>query len=392
MPTHKPLIYLDHNATTPIDPCVRKAMTPFLDTQYGNPSSQHALGREAARAIELARREVGLLLDCRSDELIFTSGGTESSNLAILGTLLTSAPSTPSHIITSAIEHPATLEPLKMAEKWGCELSIVGCDTNGVVDTRAIAAAIRPQTKLVSIMHANNEIGSIQPIQDIARICNKSGILFHVDAAQTVGKIPISCRDLSVDLMTVAGHKFYAPKGIGCLYIRQGVVLSGLLQGGGQECGLSPGTESVANIVALGKASELARQNCGHDAERIGMLRDQLESRLEEKTQGAILIHAQGAQRLNNTTSIAFPDVGAMDLLNKIPFLCASTGAACHSHATTISATLREIGATESVARGTIRMSLGRQNNADEIEQVANALVSAWRATRAPGPASAPVS
>ncbi len=375
-------IYLDHNATTPIDPRVREAMLPFLGDQYGNPSSLHSLGMSAARAVEHARQQLAELLVCRTDELIFTSGGTESSNLAILGTLLTPDRSASAHVISSAIEHPATHEPLQAAKNLGCTVSIVGCDSTGIINPKTIEAAIRPQTKLVSIMHANNEIGTIQPIHDIAHICRKAGILFHVDAAQTVGKIPVSCRELGVDLLTVAGHKFYAPKGIGCLFIRHGVDLTRLLHGGGQEGGLSPGTENVPHIVALGQAAEIARQRCGQDSTQMGALRDQLESLLKEKTDDTIVIHAHDAPRLSNTTSIAFPDIQATSILDQIPFLCASTGAACHSHATTISATLRAIGLTESVAQGTIRMSLGRHTTEDEIDRTATALALAWETTR----------
>lgn len=375
-------IYLDHNATTPIDPRVREAMLPFLGDQYGNPSSLHSLGMSAARAVEHARQQLAELLVCRTDELIFTSGGTESSNLAILGTLLTPDRPTSAHVISSAIEHPATHEPLQAAKNFGCSVSIVGCDSTGIINPKTIEAAIQPQTKLVSIMHANNEIGTIQPIHDIAHICRKAGILFHVDAAQTVGKIPVSCRELGADLLTVAGHKFYAPKGIGCLFIRHGVDLTRLLHGGGQEEGISPGTENVPHIVALGQAAEIARQRCRQDSTQMGDLRDRLESLLKEKTDDAIVIHAHDAPRLSNTTSVAFPDVQATAILDQIPFLCASTGAACHSHATTISATLQAIGLTESVAQGTIRMSLGRHTTEDEIDRTATALALAWETTR----------
>ena len=390
MPAQPTPIYLDHNATTPIDPGVREAMMPFLVDQFGNPSSLHSFGMKAAQAVEHARQQVAELLECRSDELIFTSGGTESSNLAILGTLLTSESAASSHVISSAIEHPATHAPLQAAKKLGCAVSIVGCDATGIISPEAIEAAIQPHTKLVSIMHANNEIGTIQPIHEIAHICRASGILFHVDAAQTVGKLPVSCRKLGVDLLTVAGHKFYAPKGIGCLFIRHGVELNGLLHGGGQEGGLSPGTENVPHIVALGQAAKIARQRCAQDSMQMSGLRDQLEALLTEKTGGAILIHAQTAQRLSNTTSIAFPDVQANAILDQIPFLCASTGAACHSHATTISATLQAIGLTESVAQGTIRISLGRHTTEDEIDRAATALALAWEKSRKLGSALPP--
>ena len=363
------LIYLDHNATTPVDPGVRDAMIPFLTERYGNPSSHHALGREAAEAVTLARRQLSQLLDCTSNELIFTSGGTESSNLAIGGAILATESPFSSHIVTSAIEHPATLEPLRALERQGCKLTVLGCDSDGTINPKEVAAAIRPNTKLVSVMHANNEIGTIQPIEAISEICKSSGILLHVDAAQSVGKLPVSCQKLGIDLMTVAGHKFYAPKGIGCLVARKGITLSPLVHGGGQESGLSPGTENVAQIIALGAAAEIAAEKGESDAMRICGLRDQFENLVEQETHGAIFIHAKSAERLMNTTSASFPDVEAVDLLTRIPHLCASTGAACHSHLTTISATLQSMGVTEPVARGTGRISLGRFTTANEIQQ-----------------------
>jgi cysteine desulfurase len=376
------LIYLDHNATTPVDPGVRDAMTPFLTERYGNPSSDHALGREAAEAVTLARRQLSQLLDCTSNELIFTSGGTESSNLAIGGAILATESPFSSHIVTSAIEHPATLEPLRALERQGCKLTVLGCDSDGTINPKDVAAAIRPNTKLVSVMHANNEIGTIQPIDAISEICKSSGILLHVDAAQSVGKLPVSCQKLGVDLLTVAGHKFYAPKGIGGLYVKEGVALCPLVYGGGQEGGLSPGTENVAQIVALGAAAQIAKERVDQDSSRIRGLRDQLENLLERETHGHIIIHAKSADRLINTTSASFPDVEAVDLLTRTPHLCASTGAACHSHSTTISATLQSMGVTGPVARGTVRISLGRFTTADEIQQAGFALVTAWEEIR----------
>ncbi|OUT70057.1 MAG: hypothetical protein CBB70_02970 [Planctomycetaceae bacterium TMED10] len=382
------LIYLDHNATTPIDPGVRDAMMPFLSDRYGNPSSQHALGRQAAKAVEQARQQLSQFLDCSSDELFFTSGGTESSNLAISGTIMATDSPASAHIITSAIEHPATLEPCRALRQMGCEITVIGCDSNGVMQPHEVASAIQPNTKLVSVMHANNETGSIQPINAISHICKQSGILLHVDAAQSVGKLPVSCQKIGIDLMTVAGHKFYAPKGIGCLVARKGITLSPLVHGGGQESGLSPGTENVAQIVALGAAAEIAAEKSGSDAMRICGLRDQFENLVEQETHGDIFIHAKSAERLMNTTSVSFPDVEAVELLNRIPFLCASTGAACHSHSTVISATLQAMGVTEPIARGTVRISMGRHTTEDEIQQAAYALAKTWKKIRTTRPAA----
>lgn len=385
------IIYLDHNATTPVDPSVRDAMIPFLNSRYGNPSSQHTLGQDAAEVVAQAREQLSQFFDCRSSEIIYTSGGTESSNLAIFGTIMKEASPSSAHVITSVIEHPATLEPLRFLKRMGCGITIVGCDANGIINLSEITAAIQSNTKLISVMHANNEIGTIQPIRAISNLCRKSDIVFHVDAAQSVGKLPVSFQKLQADLMTVAGHKFYGPKGIGCLIVREGISLSPLIYGGGQERGLSPGTENVAAIVALSAAAQIAAKCGKQDVVRIEGLRNQLENLLQEETHGEALIHAKSAERLINTTSVAFPGVQAVDLLSRIPFLCASTGAACHSHSGAISATLQAIGVTESIARGTIRISLGRHTTADEIQQAGLALTNVWKQLRTKSPATRPI-
>lgn len=378
----RPPIYLDYNATTPIDPGVREAMAPFLTEHYGNPSSPHALGQKAAEAVSLARNRLATSLGCQSQELTFTSGGTESSNLAILGLILACDSPFSSHIITSAIEHPATVEPIRVLERQGCKVSVIDCNPYGQIDPNAVQAALRPDTRLVSLIHANNEVGTIQPVQQVAKICQAAGVPFHIDAAQSVGKLPVSVDQLGADLLTIVGHKFYAPKGIGCLYVRQGIALRPIMYGGGQETGLSPGTENVAQIVALGTAAEIAGQKRAEESDRIGGLRDEFEHRLEETTQGAIIIHARGAERLHNTSSIAFPGVEAKALLEQIPFLCASTGAACHSHSTTISATLSAMQVSEAAARATVRISLGRFTTTDEIRRAGVALTETWERLR----------
>jgi len=382
MSPNSSLIYLDYNATTPIDPGVREAMAPFLNACYGNPSSLHSLGKQAAEAIAVSRNQLARLLDCRSNELTFTSGGTESSNLAICGSILALKSPFSSHMITSAIEHPATLESLRALERQGCGLTVIGCDKEGRVDPDSVAAAIRPNTALVSLMHANNEVGTIQPVSEVAKICKTAGILFHVDAAQSVGKLAVSVKKIGADLLTIAGHKFYAPKGIGGLYVREGIALSPLVYGGGQEGGLSPGTENVPHIMALGAAAQITEQRLKEDSQRIGTFRDQLECLLEQETSGQIIIHAKQVERLPNTTAAAFPDVNAKTLLEHLPHLCVSTGAACHSSSTKISATLQAMGMTESEARGTVRISLGRYTTADEVQQAGHALVAAWQEVR----------
>ena len=372
-------LYLDYNATTPIDPAVREAMLPFLAEHYGNPSSLHMIGQKAAEAVSTARDQVAKLLGCRSREIIFTSGGTESSNLAITGSIQACEDPASAHIITSAIEHPATTEPIQSLRSGGCEVTVIGCNPQGQVDPQDIQAAIRPNTRLVSLMHANNEVGTIQPVQQVAQICRQAGVLFHVDAAQAVGKLPVSVDSIGADLITLAGHKFYAPKGIGVLFVREGVVLHPVLYGGGQELGLSPGTENVALTVALGKAAEIAEQAQMSECARLAELRDEFEGYLEEATGGEVVIHARGAERLPNTSSIAFPGVAGQRLLDHIPLLCASTGAACHSHSTTVSATLAAMRIPEQVARSTIRISLGRFTTAPEVHRAGAALTETWK-------------
>ena len=378
MSSESPL-YLDYNATTPIDPAVREAMLPFLAEHYGNPSSLHVIGQKAAEAVATARDQVAKLLGCQSREIIFTSGGTESSNLAITGSIQACEDPTSAHIITSAIEHPATTGPIHSLERGGCEVTVIGCNPQGQVDPQDIQAAIRPNTRLVSLMHANNEVGTIQPVQQVAQICRQAGVLFHVDAAQAVGKLPVSVDSIGADLVTLAGHKFYAPKGIGVLFVREGVALHPVLYGGGQELGLSPGTENVALTVALGKAAEIAEQAQMSECTRLAELRDEFEGHLEEATGGEVVIHARGAERLPNTSSIAFPGVAGKTLLDHIPFLCASTGAACHSHSTAVSATLAAMRISEQVARSTIRISLGRFTTAPEVHRAGATLIGTWK-------------
>ena len=371
-------IYLDYNATTPIGPEVQEAMLPFLAEQYGNPSSSHALGRAASEAVEDARTQVATLLGCTREEIVFTSGGTESNNLAIKGVALRE-PGRTGHIVISAIEHPAVAEPARYLQRWGVELSVVPCDARGVVDPEAVCAALRPDTCLVSIMHANNEIGTIQPIAEIARRCRERGVLVHTDAAQSVGKIAVQVESLGVDLLSVAGHKVYAPKGVGALYVRRGVALESLLHGAAHERGLRAGTENVPYIVGLGAACRLASRHVEALAERLANLRDRLHTRLEERMGRPLVVHGVEAPRLPNTLSIRFPGVRGDDLLRRVPELCASTGAACHSGATHVSSTLRAMGLAPEQARETVRLSVGRFTNEEEIDRAADLLSEAWR-------------
>jgi len=375
-------IYLDYNATTPIAPAVQEAMLPFLAQHFGNPSSHHALGRACHEAIEDSRSRLARLLAVDRSEIVFTSGGTESNNLALKGVALRQAPAASGHLVISAIEHPAVFEPARYLESLGYGLTIVGCDSRGVVDPMSVAAAIRSDTVLVSVMHANNEIGSIQPIRQIARVCHAQGVLLHSDAAQTIGKISMRPRELSVDLVSLAGHKMYAPKGIGVLYVRRGVSLEPVLHGAGHEGGMRAGTENVAYIVGLGHAATLAETHLDEAAERLAVLRDRLQQRLCDEIGGEVTVNAAESERLPNTLSINFPGVNGSSMLGRVPELCASTGAACHSGSENLSPTLTAIGLTHASTRGTVRLSVGWYTSEEEVDRACSLLVSAWETER----------
>lgn len=371
-------LYLDYNATTPVAPSVFEAMTPFLTEHYGNPSSGHALGRACQEAIEDARGKLAVLLGADRDEIVFTSGGTESNNLAILGVMMQNAPIPVGHLIVSAIEHPAVSEPALYLERLGYDVTVVPCDSRGVVDPRTVAAAMRRETRLVSIMHANNETGVIQPLDEISEICRDRNVLLHTDAAQSVGKIETTVEDLGVDLLTVAGHKLYAPKGVGVLYVRRGVPLEPIMHGAGHEGGLRPGTENVSQIVGLGHAAMMAFRSLEASAERLSGLRDQLHTRLSEVIGDRLTLNGRNAPRLPNTLSVNFLGVSAADILARVPELCASTGSACHSGSTGMSPTLDAMGLDPESARGTLRLSVGWFTSVEEIDRAAELLIGAW--------------
>jgi cysteine desulfurase len=373
-------IYLDYNATTPIAPAVREAMLPLLAEHFGNPSSSHALGRAAHEAVEQARRQVARFLGAQPDEIVFTSGGTESNNLAIKGVLLRHVPAAGGHLVISALEHPAVVEPARFLERLGFDLSIVPCNGQGLLDPDDVAAALRPDTRLVSIMHANNEIGTLQPIRRIAEICQERGILVHTDAAQSVGKVPTSVHELGVDLLSIAGHKAYAPKGVGALYVRRGVALEPVLHGAGHEGGLRAGTENVPYIVGLGQALLIAGKHLSETTPRFAALRDRLYQRLADGLGQELPINGGAAPRLPNTLSVNFPGVVGAELLGRCPELCASTGSACHSGATHLSPTLAAIGVQPEAARGAVRLSVGWHTTEDEIDRAAELLLAAWEA------------
>jgi cysteine desulfurase len=378
-----PAIYLDYNATTPVAPEAREAMLPYLNEQYGNPSSDHALGQASHRAVESARAQVAGLLGCAPESIVFTSGGSEANNLALKGIALARlAGSVPpsGHLVISAVEHPAIVKPAAFLQRLGFELTVVGVDRRGVVDPSEVEAALRPGTMLVSIMHANNETGALQPIRAIADICRGRGVPLHTDAAQSVGKIPANVDHLGVDLLTVAGHKLYAPKGVGALYVRPGLELEPLIHGAGHERGLRAGTENVAYLAGLGAAAQLAADSLAATARRMAALRDRLHERLLAGIGPALSLNGAGAERLPNTLSVNFPGLAGGELLARLPQLCASTGAACHSGEARLSATLTAMGVDPELGRGCVRLSVGRYTTEDEVDRAAQYLVDAWSA------------
>jgi len=375
-------IYLDYNATTPIAPAVREAMLPFLGEHYGNPSSGHALGRAAHAAVDDARVQVADLLGARPEEIVFTSGGTESNNQVLKGVAFAQGKLRRGHLVISTLEHPAIVEPARFLERLGWDVTVVGCDTQGVVDPDKVAAALRPDTALVSIMLANNEIGTVQPLARIARACRERGVLCHTDAAQAVGKIPVQVGALGVDFLTIAGHKIYAPKGVGALYVRRGVVIEPLMHGAGHEAGQRAGTENVPYLVGLGAAAEVITRQLNELAERMALLRDRLAQRLGVGLPEPLSVNGAGAERIPNTLSVNFPGVAGSELLACAPEICASTGAACHSGATTLSATLAAIRLDPEIARGTVRLSVGWYTDEADVDRAAELLLAAWEKCR----------
>jgi cysteine desulfurase len=370
-------IYLDYNATTPTDPRVAAAMTPYLTGFFGNPSSGHRAGREAKAAVEEARGQVAACLGCGAEEIVFTSGGSESNNLALRGVV---AARGGGHLVTSAVEHPAVLEVVLAMEMEGLiQLTVVGVDASGRVDPAEVAGALRDDTVLVSLMLANNEVGTLQPVGEISELCRDRGVLVHTDAAQAVGKIPVDVDALGVDLLTVAGHKLYAPKGIGALYIRQGVEIEPLIRGAGHERRLRAGTENILEMVGLGAACALVRDEPPDEHSRLESLRDRLRKRLTNAIDGTTE-HASGADRLPNTLSISLPGAHAGDLLDAIgDEVAASAGAACHGLNIQVSHVLAAMGVSTEVALGTIRLSVGRFTTEDEVDEGAKVILEALK-------------
>jgi cysteine desulfurase len=374
-------IYLDCNATTPVDPRVADAMVPVLREQYGNPSSGHSMGRRARELVEAARRQVAECLGVSAEEVLFTSGGTESDNWALRGVV---AARGGGHVITSSVEHPAVLETARALEHEGrIRLTVVGVDRWGRVDPEEVAAALAHDTVLVSLMTANNEVGTLEPVAEIARLCNPRHVLVHTDAAQAVGKVAVDVGELGVDLLTVAGHKLYAPKGIGALVVRRGTELEPLVRGAGHERGLRAGTENVASIVGLGAACAIVREESGSEAPRLAALRDRLEALLTEGYAGLVR-HGHPRDRLPNTASVAFPAVDANALLARLgDEVAASAGAACHTGSARPSHVLTAMGVEDGTAVSTVRFSVGRFTSERDVEEGARRILDAAGAERA---------
>jgi cysteine desulfurase len=371
-------VYLDYNATTPVAPEAADAALHCMRAEFGNPSSAYPLGRAAADVVRVAREDVARLMGASADEVVFTGCATEANNLALLG-VTAALGDAPRHVVVSMIEHPAVAEPARHLERCGWSVSVVPVDGEGRVSPSAVASALRPDTALVSVMHANNEIGTVQPIAEIAALVKARGIPFHTDAAQSLGKIPVDVDALGVDLLTLAGHKLYAPKGIGTLYVRRGVRIANVLHGASQERGLRPGTESVPAIAALGVAARLARQRLPESAERARALRDALHARLLAEVPG-LRLNGHPDHRLPNTLNVSFPGVAGRELLAAAESdVSASVGSACHAEHDAPSGVLAAIGADAARARGAVRLSVGWPTTADDVERAARALVAAWR-------------
>jgi cysteine desulfurase len=373
-------IYLDYNATTPIDPEVAAAMLPYIREHFGNPSSSHWYGLEARKGVEKARGQVAALLNCSPAEIVFTSGGTESNNHAIKGAAR-ALRKRGNHIITSAFEHPAVTEVCEYLAADGFDITYVPVDTCGIINLDALEKAITERTVLISVMHANNEAGTIQPIVEIARVARKRGILVHTDAAQSVGKLSVDVAELAVDLLTVAGHKLYAPKGIGALFIREGVKLEKFMHGAGHEQGRRAGTENVIEIAGLGMACEAAKRDLAANMDRMKRTRDRLQEGLLRAV-ADVRVNGHPDHRLPNTLSVSFKGVDAGALLQAMEGLAASAGAACHGNSVELSRTLRAMAVPVEWARGTIRLSTGKYTTAGEVDRSVEIITAAIRKVR----------
>lgn len=370
------MIYLDNNATTSVAPEVANAIYKCLRENFGNPSSSHTYGKKAKKAVDTARKLVAELIGAKPDEIIFTSGGTEANNMAIIGT---AHKFRSGHIISSCIEHPSVINPLKHLEKQGFSVTFLPVNKKGIVNPGDALKSIKKNTVLITIMHSNNETGSIQPIAEIGKIAGSRGITFHCDAAQSVGKVPVNIKRLKVDLLTIVSHKFYGPKGVGALYIRTGTAITPLLYGASHESGLRPGTENVAGITGLGKASEIAKRELLKRVHSMKNLSNKLYTELRNQIPG-LQLNGHSAKRLPNTLNLSFPDASGSLLLSKLQReIAASTGSACHEGKHNPSAVLKAMGISDREALSSIRISLGRTTTERQIKKAAKAIVKAYR-------------
>jgi cysteine desulfurase len=391
-----PILYLDYNATTPLDPAVIEAMLPWLREGYGNPSSAHTLGRSAREAVEKSRASVAALIGAQPDEVVFTGGGTEASNHALKGvffsrsrgltSLLTRLLGGTAHIVSTQIEHPATLQPLAFLRGLGASVTLVPVGKDGVADPDDVRRALTRSTVLVSIMHSNNEVGTLQPVREVAELCRPRGILVHTDAAQSLGKVPVDVGTLGVDLLTLAGHKLYAPKGVGALYVRRGVSLEPLIHGAGHEGGRRAGTENVPHIAALGAACDVARKSLPQASGRLLALRERLWEALQAGLGSRVVLNGHPEKRLPNTLNVSFLGQIGAELLARVPEVAASTGSACHEGEVTRSPVLCAMQATLEVNHGAVRLTVGRFTTEDEVDRAASLLIAAARSSLRPQP------
>ena len=376
-------VYLDYNSTTPVDPRVLESMLPYFGEQFGNPSSSHDYGLAAHAAIERARGQVATLLACAPEEIIFTGGGSEADNLAIKG-ITEANQARGDHIITAQIEHPAVLATCRYLERRGFLVTYLPVDRYGRVNPDDVQQAITPRTILITLMHANNEMGTLQPLAALGDHARERGIPFHTDAAQSVGKLPTRVAELHVDLLTVAGHKLYAPKGVGALFVRRGWRLEPLIHGAGHEGGRRAGTENTAGIVGLGEACRLAGEGLDEETARLRNLRDRLHQGLAVQA-GAVYLNGHPSERLPNTLNVSFAGIEGNALLAGVPEVAASTGSACHAGRTDPSAVLLAMGVSPELALGAVRLSLGRWTTAEEVDRVIPLLAGRVRALRDKG-------
>ncbi|WP_197526638.1 cysteine desulfurase family protein [Botrimarina colliarenosi] len=379
-------IYLDYNATTPLAPAAQEAMLPYLADRFADPLGEHVAGRAVAEAIEDARTRLATAIGAAPDEIVWTSGATEASNLALRGLIepAVRAGERP-HLVVSAVDHAAVQGPARFLARLGAELTIVPVDRQGLVDPDAVTAALRPTTRLVSVVHANEEIGAVQPIAEIAAVCRREGVRFHTDAAQSLTKLPIDVRQLDVDLLSLSAHKAYGPKGVGALYVRRGVGLEPQLLGDAHEAGQRAGMPNIAGLVGFGAVAVVGQQCLDDSTQRVAALRDRLQQQLTCGAEGAVTYGPSDQRRLANTLCIALPGVVATELLAAVPELCAmpcAGGGTADSGDVSLSPTLRAIGADPAEAVGAIRLSLGWYSDEEEIDAVANALLAAWEQLR----------